>query len=99
MFCFQCEQTQHGTGCTKVGVCGKTPRVAAMQDALIHAAKLLGFYAHKLREMKAPDNAEWNRLTLYALFTTLTNVNFDEARFGELVPKVVAMAEAARGKR
>lgn len=80
MFCFQCEQTLKGRGCTKVGVCGKTPRVAALQDLCVHGAKVLGFYAHELRQMDVVDS-EANHLTLYALFSTLTNVNFDEQRF------------------
>lgn len=88
MFCMQCEQTFHGKGCVKVGVCGKTPRVAFMQDATVHAAKLLGFYLHEARELKAPDDAALNRLTLFALFTTLTNVNFDESRFIALMAQL-----------
>jgi hydroxylamine reductase len=81
MFCFQCEQTLKGKGCTKVGVCGKTPRVAALQDLTVHAVKVLGFYAHALRALGGDVPAEANHVTLFALFSTLTNVNFDESRF------------------
>lgn len=85
MFCMQCEQTFGGKGCHKVGVCGKTPRVAALQDLTVHAAKIIGFYADKLRKMGEPVSDEVNRFTLYALFTTLTNVNFDETRFVDIL--------------
>jgi hydroxylamine reductase (hybrid-cluster protein) len=51
MFCFQCEQTRDVKGCTTVGVCGKTPDVAALQDLLVYADKGISMYAKKLREM------------------------------------------------
>lgn len=85
MFCMQCEQTLRGVGCHKVGVCGKTPRVAALQDLTVHLVKVLGFYAHALREAGVAEDHEANRLTLAALFATLTNVNFDEQRFVAIV--------------
>lgn len=85
MFCFQCEQTFGGKGCHKVGVCGKTPRVAALQDLTVHSAKIIGFYADKLRKMGEKVSDDVNRFTLYALFTTLTNVNFDETRFVDIL--------------
>lgn len=47
MFCYQCEQTVKGTGCTKIGVCGKEPDVATLQDLLIHAVKGISMYAHR----------------------------------------------------
>ena len=93
MFCFQCEQTFKGRGCHKVGVCGKTPRVAALQDLTVHGAKVLGYYANELRKMGAPVRDEVNRFTLQALFATLTNVNFDESRFVALVGELHAMTK------
>jgi hydroxylamine reductase len=81
MLCMQCEQTQHGTGCTRVGVCGKTPAVAALQDLLVHQAKILGFWLNAARAAGADVPAALNRFTLFSLFTTLTNVNFDASRF------------------
>mmetsp|Transcript_31840 Transcript_31840/g.101948 ORF Transcript_31840/g.101948 Transcript_31840/m.101948 type:complete len:1255 (-) Transcript_31840:500-4264(-) len=84
MWCFQCEQTFKGQGCRTVGVCGKTPRVAALQDLLVHKVKILGFYLHELEQ----DDPAANRLMLNALFATLTNVNFDESRFVDLVAQV-----------
>ena len=84
MFCFQCEQTAKGEGCTKIGVCGKTPEVAALQDLLIHAVKRLSVYAVAAREKGGVD-AEINRFTCEAIFSTLTNVDFDPDRFFTLI--------------
>jgi len=84
MFCFQCEQTASGTGCTKFGVCGKSPEVAALQDLLIYALKGLSKVAVEAR-MRGIDAREVNRFTCEATFATLTNVNFDPERFVELI--------------
>ncbi|RHY88892.1 hypothetical protein DYB35_006098 [Aphanomyces astaci] len=83
MFCFQCGQTNQGIGCTKIGVCGKTPTVAALQDLLVDHLKHLSWYAHHIRVVD-PDVTsltEVDRFSLVALFSTLTNVNFDATRF------------------
>ena len=82
MFCFQCEQTASGTGCTTVGVCGKDPTTAAMQDLLVYALQGLSEWAHVAREAGLHENEAANNFTLRAMFSTLTNVNFDAARFG-----------------
>lgn len=55
MFCFQCEQTEGGTGCTTVGVCGKTPETAGLQDALIHALKGVAYNADLARKVIGPQ--------------------------------------------
>lgn len=65
-------------------MCGKTPEVAGLQDLLVDYAKQLGWYAHNLGKMGVSD-AEINRLTLAALFSTLTNVNFDASRMVEYI--------------
>ncbi|KAJ8605108.1 hypothetical protein CTAYLR_000408 [Chrysophaeum taylorii] len=95
MFCFQCEQTHKGRGCHKIGVCGKTPRVAALQDLVVHGVKVMGFYAHELHQLGGLllDDDDANRLMLEALFATLTNVNFDEARFVDLASRVAGTTE------
>ncbi|KAI9203852.1 Prismane-like protein [Polychytrium aggregatum] len=90
MFCFQCGQTNQGKGCTTIGVCGKTPTVAALQDLLIECIKKLSWYAHRIRTLPgaAPEereSAKINRFTLLATFSTLTNVNFDEAKISEFI--------------
>ena len=93
MFCYQCEQTAGGTGCTAMGVCGKDPRTAALQDLLIHAAKGISMYAHRARDLGAGDR-EMDVFTVEALFSTVTNVNFDPRRLEELVRR----AGRLRGK-
>jgi len=84
MFCYQCEQTAKGTGCTDRGVCGKEPETAALQDLLIYALKDISRYAHRARGLVAADR-EVNVFTVEALFSTLTNVNFDSADFQRLI--------------
>ncbi|CAK5003599.1 unnamed protein product [Aphanomyces euteiches] len=82
MFCFQCGQTNQGIGCTKIGVCGKTPTVAALQDLLVDHLKQLSWFAHQIRLVDPDaDLNQVDRFTLVALFSTLTNVNFDATRF------------------
>ncbi|MBN1830252.1 MAG: hydroxylamine reductase [Deltaproteobacteria bacterium] len=76
MFCNQCEQTAKGTGCTVMGVCGKQPDVAALQDLLVHVLVGLGAAAREARKAGITDN-DADRFVLKALFATLTNVNFD----------------------
>ena len=79
MFCYQCEQTAGGKGCTKQGVCGKTAEVANLQDLLLYQLKGISVYAKAL--MDAGENPEPRvvRFVENCLFTTLTNVNFDAA--------------------
>jgi len=97
MFCYQCEQTTKGEGCTKIGVCGKTDEVAALQDLLVYGLKGLSLVAVEARTLKL-DLAEVNRFTLQATFSTLTNVDFDPARFVELVGRCTAVARRAQKK-
>ena len=97
MFCYQCEQTAQGTGCTKIGVCGKQPDVAALQDLLVYAMKGLSQYAVEARKAGIIDNA-MNVFTVKALFSTLTNVDFDPARFVKLVNDCVKYREAIKAK-
>ncbi len=103
MFCNQCEQTAKGQGCTVKGVCGKTPEVAALQDLLIHAIKGMSLYAHEGRKKGVVD-PEANLFTVKGLFSTLTNVNFDAARFEAMIQECASLTarlkdrvKAARG--
>lgn len=77
MFCYQCEQTAGGKGCTKLGVCGKTPEIANLQDLLIYQLKGISCYAKPLIEKGEIIDKEIVRFVENGLFTTLTNVNFD----------------------
>ncbi|KIX12186.1 hydroxylamine reductase [Dethiosulfatarculus sandiegensis] len=97
MFCYQCEQTARGQGCTVKGVCGKEPSTAALQDLLTYAVQGLGIVAHEARQ-KGVNNNQANRFTSEALFSTLTNVDFDDSRFVPLIKKAVELREAIREK-
>jgi hydroxylamine reductase len=92
VFCYQCEQTARGTGCTEFGVCGKNPEVAALQDLLIYALKGLSQAAVEARK-NGMEDAEVNRFTCEAAFATLTNVNFDPTRFVELINRAVELRD------
>jgi hydroxylamine reductase len=97
MFCFQCEQTAKGEGCTKIGVCGKSAEVAALQDLLVYALKGLALVANEARK-HAIDLTEVNRFTNEATFSTLTNVDFDPARFQALVSRCAALRDELKSK-
>lgn len=77
MFCYQCEQTAGGKGCTKQGVCGKTAEVANLQDLLLYQLKGISVYARVLAERGEKTDERIVRFVENCLFTTLTNVNFD----------------------
>ena len=103
MFCYQCEQTAKGEGCAKSGVCGKLPDVAALQDLLVYVMMGLGQAATAARKAGIKDH-EADVFTCEAMFATLTNVDFDPARFLILIHRAAALrdgllAEAPRGGR
>lgn len=97
MYCNQCEQTAKGVGCTTHGVCGKDADVAALQDLLIHAAMGLSLYAQEGRKVGLVDS-EVNLFTAQGIFATLTNVDFDPARFQNLINKAVSLRGELKGK-
>ena len=92
MFCNQCEQAANGTGCNVSGVCGKKPEIAALQDHLLYGLKGLALYAEKIGR-----NAEIDRFTIEALFTTITNVDFDAERIAALIKRCYELKEKAKG--
>ncbi len=95
MYCNQCEQTAGGTACTKMGVCGKNDRTAALQDLLLYAAQGVSSYAHRARQHGAVDR-EVDVFVIEALFTTVTNVSFDEMRVAEAIRRAAQMRDRAR---
>ncbi|MCX5896236.1 MAG: hydroxylamine reductase, partial [Proteobacteria bacterium] len=97
MFCYQCEQTAKGEGCTKVGVCGKEPDVAALQDLLVDALKGLSQVAVEGRKVGVNDK-QVNVFTVQALFSTLTNVDFDAQRFVEFINRCIELREGLKKK-
>ena len=78
MFCYQCQETAGCSGCTRVGVCGKRPDVAAMQDLLVYVTRGLSAVTTRLREEGTEVAGEVNRLITWNLFVTITNANFDK---------------------
>lgn len=105
MFCYQCEQTVGGTGCIKTGVCGKNEDVASLQDTLLFGLKGIAAYGYHAREMGAKDEGV-DAFMHEALFSTVTNVDFDLNRFvalvlkcGEMNIKVMELLDKAHTER
>lgn len=96
MFCYQCEQTAGGKGCTKMGVCGKTPEVAALQDLLIYQIKGISCYAKEIVEKGENVDKNIVRFIENSLFTTLTNVNFDADVHVEMLKESQKIKEKLR---
>ncbi|MFA6283535.1 MAG: hydroxylamine reductase [Desulfurivibrionaceae bacterium] len=97
MFCNQCEQTAKGTGCTTMGVCGKNEAVAGLEDLLTHAVQGLCLVATAGRKVGVIDNGV-DRFTCEAIFSCLTNVDFDPSRFETLIRKTVELRESLKKK-
>jgi hydroxylamine reductase len=95
MFCYQCEQAAKGTGCTVIGVCGKQPEVAALQDLLVYTLKGIAFWANKARANGVKDQ-EIDRFMIDGLFTTVTNVDFDAAAVSKFVAEGVRLRTRAK---
>jgi len=95
MFCYQCEQAAKGTGCTVQGVCGKDPETAKMQDLLLWQAKGISMYARRAALAGAEDR-EADLFVTEALFTTVTNVNFDPRNIEKIIRKGQVVKENSR---
>ena len=93
MFCYQCQETAGCKGCTRVGVCGKQPDVAAMQDLLVHVTKGLSAVTTALRAQGEAVEGEINHLITLNLFTTITNANFDKEVIEARVRDTLAVKE------
>ncbi len=97
MFCYQCEQTAKGQGCTVRGVCGKSPDAARLMDLIVHGCKWIGRYAHRLAQMGHADRRA-DRFVIDALFVTVTNVNFDPGDLARWVADARDHAHRLKGK-
>lgn len=98
MFCFQCQETAGCSGCTKFGVCGKSPDLARMQDLLIYTTKGLSEVTTRLREEGQEVSSDVNHLITINLFTTITNANFDDEIFYERVKETLKVKEELLSK-
>ena len=96
MFCYQCEQTAGGKGCTKLGVCGKTPEIANLQDLLIFQIKGISCYGKVLVEQGQHMDKSIVSFIENVLFTTLTNVNFDADVHVEMLKESQKIKEKLR---
>lgn len=95
MFCYQCQETARGAGCTVRGVCGKTADVANLQDLLIYVLKGISVYNLKAREA-ALDTAAADKFIMEGLFATITNANFDRAYFVALIKQALTVRDAVK---
>lgn len=95
MFCFQCQETAKGTGCTLRGVCGKTDEVANLQDLLLYVLKGISIYNIKLKDAN-PGNKKADKFIIEGLFSTITNVNFDKNYFAEKIKEGLALRDELR---
>lgn len=95
MFCYQCQETAKGTGCTLRGVCGKTADVSNLQDLLIYTLKGISAYALKAHAAGIATPVE-DKFIMEGLFATITNANFDKGYFVELIKKALAVRDALK---
>lgn len=96
MFCYQCEQAAKGLGCEVHGVCGKSPEVSSLNDLMARAVKGLSVYAHRARRLGIKDR-EIDVATIEALFTMVTNVNFDLERYQSILVRLAKLRDKAKG--
>ncbi|MBN2887683.1 MAG: hydroxylamine reductase, partial [Chromatiaceae bacterium] len=95
MFCFQCEEASKGEGCTTKGVCGKLSRTAQLQDLLVYLLKGLAVVADEAASQGKPDPG-LGRFVAEALFMTITNANFDDARLETRIQSIIARRDALK---
>ena len=89
MFCYQCEQTLAGKGCTSRGVCGKDSHTSNLQDLLIYSSSGVGQLAHMCSKKNVPVPASVNKFIMDSIFSTVTNVNFDPDRIQAYIKESV----------
>ena len=97
MFCFQCQEASKGTGCEIIGVCGKNPEVAKLQDLLIYTLKGISEVV-MVKKLEVEPIAEINHEVINSLFMTITNANFDEAAIEKQINKMIAYRDSLRGE-
>ena len=98
MFCYQCQETARNQGCTVRGVCGKQETTANLMDLLIHILKGVSFYAKEASKHAEFDNTKTGLFITRALFATITNANFDDARISALIKEALELRKELKGK-
>lgn len=97
MFCYQCQETSRGRGCDRVGVCGKQPETSARMDLLLYTVQGISLINRELR-VKAEPSHEASRFVVDALFTTITNANFDNLSLGGYIIRAFELKNILAGK-
>ncbi|GAB6163834.1 hydroxylamine reductase [Desulfothermus naphthae] len=97
MFCNQCQETARNQGCTKVGVCGKKEDLANLQDLLIYLVEGISIYAKKLKELEDVDSSV-GRFVCEAMFSTITNVGWDNKKFEDWIKRALKVREGVKEK-
>jgi hydroxylamine reductase len=97
MFCFQCQETAKNVGCTVKGMCGKPEETANLQDLLIFVLRGIAVYGEKLKELGQPDRSN-DTFVLQGLFATITNANWDDARFEAMIQDGLARRDQLKAK-
>ena len=95
MFCFQCQETAKNTGCTVKGMCGKPEETANLQDLLIFVLRGIAVYGERLKELGQSDRSN-DDFVLQGLFATITNANWDDARFEAMITEGLARRDKLR---
>lgn len=95
MFCYQCQETAHNTGCTVKGMCGKDETTANLQDLLVYVLQGMAIYAGKIC---GPLDRKYGEFIIQALFSTITNANFDKERISELIEKALVLRNELKEK-
>ena len=98
MFCYQCQEAAKCTGCTQVGICGKSPEVSAMQDLLVYVTKGISAVTAQLRKEEKEVSLQVNHLITLNLFTTITNANFDEEAIVARILETLEIKKELLGK-
>ncbi len=96
MFCYQCQETARGTGCDKIGVCGKQPQTSARMDLLLYVVRGVALINRALREKGEPSR-EASHLVIDALFTTITNANFDNPSLDNYIRRAFELKNLLAG--
>ena len=96
MFCYQCQETARGKGCEMVGVCGKRPATSARMDLLLYAVRGVAAINRALREKGEPSR-EASHLVIDALFTTITNANFDNPSLDDYIRRAFELKNLLAG--
>ncbi len=95
MYCFQCQETMRNTACTSMGYCGKLEETANLQDLLVHVLKGVSIYSEKLKDLGISDKST-GRFVIQGLFATITNANWDDARFEDLIREALKLRNTLR---